>query len=224
MAFGRTDPEAIIGMTPDELKDRLGKIEALETRLQSLDEGTREQSTKLEAILSTLESLKPKPEPPDPVLDPEGALDARLGQIHNQTLANTIMIQHQKAREMYPRDFEKWGPEIVAKVGEYSPEHQCDPRVWKNAVLVVRGDHIQDIEKDAWNHSPIYLEPVSAGLKRPKGDDGGLNPAERKMIEHLRHAGPVELTPEKYRRGQERLAKARLERLGSMGRAMQEAS
>lgn len=219
MAFGsKPTAEELIGMSPDELKSQLGEISSLKTRLEEM--GTQTTS-KMDSILSTLEALKPKPDDDqDFIADPDKALDARLNPLRDQTLANTIMIQHQKARELYPKDFERWGQEIVKKVSEYSTENQCNPGVWKQCVLVVRGEHAADLEKDGAKGNFGFLEPVAAGLRTDPKNSDGLSREERAMVSKLSQFG---VTPEKYAKGKQRLESARLARLGSMGRAMQEA-
>lgn len=222
MAFGsKPTAEELIGMSPEELKSQLGEITTLKSRLEEISGQT---TSKLDSIASALDGLKPQPKTDDDEFDdPNKDLNDRLNPLRDQTLANTIMIQHQRARESFPTDFQRWGAEIAKKVSEYSAENQCDPRVWKQCVLVVRGEHAADIEKDGWQQKPSFLEPVAAGLRSDPNKGDNLNSAQRVMVEKLRFAGPVEMTPDKYRKGSDRLAKARLDRLGSMGRAMQEA-
>ena len=219
MAFGtKVEAKDLIGMTSEELGGRLGKIDGLDARFAKLEEDQRKAN---ETILQRLEALAPKEpvkEAVDPDIDfmsnPTRAMDDRIKPLSQQTNDNTIMLMHRQARETYSKDFDLWGKEIVELVGTYSPEHQGDPRVWQNSVMVVRGRHATDIEKGAASGSFTFLEPVSAGLVDPKSNDG-LSPEQRKMVSKLNSIAPQGMTPEKYQRGVERLAKSRNARLGS---------
>lgn len=210
MALLKQDPSEVLGMTQDELKERLGKIDALESKLSSLDDTTKQSTSKMGEILSALEALKPKPEPeldddePDP-----------LKPLTERTLANTIMLQHQAARQTFSTDFERWGTEIVKKMSELSADQQADPRVWKAMVLMVRGEHAADIEKDGWQQKPSFLEPIAAGLRPAPDTSNTLTGEERRMVKVL---SPFGITPEKYQRGKSRLEKARNSRLGSFSK------
>lgn len=215
MAFGKVDPAEVIGMTQDELKSRLDKVGALETKLAEMETSHKASS---DAILARLDALKPKPDPdpsPDPdvdfLADPSRTLDSRLKPIASQTLQNTIMLQHRVAREAYPKDFDRWGTEIAQKMSELSAEQQADPRVWTAMVLMIRGSHAADLEKDGAQGKYAYLEPVSAGLKPDPKTSDNLSVAEREMVRTLK---PFGMTPEKYNKGKERLRAARSSRLG----------
>ena len=214
MAFGKTEPKEIIGMEPDELKAKLDKIDAFEARFGAIEAQTK---TGFDGILSRLDGMKPKAEP-TPVVDPDisflenpsASLDARLHPLSQQTTDNTIMLRHRDARERFPKDFERWGNEIVSVMKDASPEQQMNPKSWEMAVKIVRGEHAADIEKDGAQGNYGYLEPVSAGLRSEKPADG-LSNAQREMVKTL---APFGITAEKYNNGQKRLDKSRAERLG----------
>jgi hypothetical protein len=217
MAWGsqtQVDPKEIIGMTPDELKGSIDKIGAVESKMTEFQDNTSKQLT---ALMEKIESLTPKPkETPDPALDfltdPEGSIEKRMAPFEKQTLDNTIMLRHRDAREAHPKDFERWGGEIVQKMGELSAQQQADPRVWNAMVLMVRGTHAGEIEKDGATGKFAYLEPVSAGLRPDPKTADGLTNAERHMVNKL---APFGVTAEKYARGQKRLTESRAARLGS---------
>lgn len=221
MAWGsseKVDAKEIIGMTPDELSTRLGKIDALDAKVAEFSSRQAKDSENLTAILQRLEeSAKPKPaaESADPNLDfltdPTTAVDARLAPIQRQTAENTVMLQHRTARETYPLDFTRWGTEIVTKMGELSLAQQSDPRVWQAMVLMVRGLHAADLEENGAKGKFDYLEPVKAGLRPDPSTKDNLSSAEREMVRTL---APFGMTAEKYNRGKDRLEKARAARLG----------
>lgn len=213
MAFGSPKPEEIIGMSPDELKEKLGKIDAFESKLAAMGE---ESKTGMAAILEKLNN-PPKQEvtggDPDVdfLSDPTGTLKKNLDPLKAQSMNNTIMLQHSAARQSYTKDFDRWGTEIVQKMGELSAEQQCDPRVWKAMVLMVRGEHAADLEKDGASGNFGYLEPVAAGIRPDPKDSDNLSVAEREMVKTLR---PFGMTPEKYKKGKDRLVSSRAARLG----------
>jgi hypothetical protein len=154
-------------------------------------------------------------ETPDPTLDfltdPENAIDKRMAPFEKQTLDNTIMMMHRNCREQYPRDFERWGTEIVQSMGELSAQQQADPRVWNAMVMMKRGVHASEIEKDGATGKFGYLEPVSAGLRPDPKTSDGLSNAEREMVKTLK---PFGMTAEKYAHGKTRLTESRASRLG----------
>ncbi|MHB1952823.1 MAG: hypothetical protein ACYCOU_03660 [Sulfobacillus sp.] len=219
MAWGQSqqvDPKEILGMTPEELGQKLGKIDSIESKLEEFASSQQQTGTQLSTILEKLESAAPKKTPEsDPSLDflsdPATAIDNRLAPYEKQTLDNTIMLQHRTARELYPRDFERWGTEIVKAMSELAPAQQADARVWSAMVRMVRGDHASEIEKDGATGKFAYLEPVSAGLRPDPKNSDNLTPAEREMVKTL---APFGVTPEKYNRGKERLVSSRSARLG----------
>jgi hypothetical protein len=214
MAFGKPDPKEIIGMTAEELSQKLGKIDEFESKLNEFGNKSKENHDALIAKLDGLTS-KPKVEENDTDLeflaDPDKALTNRLKPLTDQTYANTIMLQHDAARRAHPRDFDRWGTEIVKKMGELSADQQSDPRVWKAMVLMVRGEHADQIEKDGATGQFVFLEPVSAGLRPDPKSNENLSPAEREMVKTL---SPFGVTADKYKRGKERLVQSRAARLG----------
>lgn len=214
MAFGSPKPEEIIGMSPDELKERLGKVEALESKLNAFSE---ESKTGIAAILEKLNTPTKKEEitSADPdvefLADPTGTLRKNLDPVAQQTAANTIMLQHSAARGRFPVDFERWGTEITKKMSDLSTQQQCDSRVWDAMVYMVRGEHAGDIEKDGATGKFSFLEPVKAGLRPDPSHSDNLSVAEREMVKTLK---PFGMTAEKYQRGKERLVASRAARLG----------
>ena len=214
MAFGKTDPSEILGMSQDEFAAKLGEIDSLKTQLTELTAASKKSSEGMDSVLAQLQQLNKPKEPeddPDFISDPDRAFSSRLKPVLEQTLNNSIMLQHNAFRERFPRDFEKWGQEIVKRVGEYSPENQTSPRVWEDAVMYVRGRHADEIEKSGAQGNFGYLEPVSAGLRPDPKTSDNLTGPEREMVRTL---APFGMTTEKYNRGKERLAKARSARLG----------
>jgi hypothetical protein len=214
MAFGKPDPKEIIGMEPDELKSKLGKIDSLSTDLEGLKSGQQKVNDTLQSLLEKLTPKvdpKPKEDPPDFADDPDAAMTARLNPLLSQTMANTIALQHRAARESWPKDFDRWGTEIVQKMSELSADQQADGRVWKAMVLMVRGDHADQLERAGAEGKFGFLEPVSAGLRPDPSKSDNLTNAEREMVKTL---SPFGVTAEKYRKGKERLASARSARLG----------
>ena len=216
MAWGKeVDPKEIIGMTPEELSGRLGKIESVESKMVEFAGKQDKTDQTLQSILQKLEERAKTRETSDPDLDflanPSDAVNTRLKPLEQQTAENTVMLQHRIARETYPTDFNRWGTEIVTKMGELDIRQQADLRVWTAMVMMVRGMHAADLEKDGATGKFGYLEPVSAGLRPdPKASDG-LSNAEREMVRTL---SPFGMTPEKYAKGKGRLEKARAARLG----------
>jgi len=220
MAFIKTDPKEVLGMDQSELHDRLGKIDAVEARLAAMD-GERKKDTS--TILAQLEAMRAKPqeaENVDPDISflssPSAALEDRLRPLTQQTLENSILLQHRNARETYTNDFDRWGSEITQKMGELSAQQQADPRVWKAMVLMVRGDHASELERDGASGKFNYLEPVSAGLRPDPKTSDGLSSAEREMVRTLK---PFGMTAEKYNQGKDRLIKSRASRLGRFAEA-----
>ena len=215
MAFGKTDPKDIIGMSAEDLAAKLGKIDEFESKLTEFGTKSKENH---DALIAKLDGLAPKPkDEPEPdsdldfLADPDKALTSRLKPLHDQTLANTIMLQHDVARKANPKDFERWGTEIVKKMAELSPEQQADSRVWTAMVLMVRGGHAADLEKDGATGQFGFLEPVSAGLRPDPKSTENLTPAEREMVKTLT---PFGMTADKYKAGKTRMTKARSARLG----------
>jgi hypothetical protein len=220
MAFGKPDPKDIIGMSAEDLAAKLGKIDEFESKLTDFGNKSIENHNSLIAKLDSL-APKPKMEPEtsgDPAVDfladPINSMDSRLKPLHDQTNANTIMLQHDAARRGNPRDFDRWGTEIVKKMGELSADQQADPRVWKAMILMVRGEHADQIEKDGATGQFGFLEPVSAGLRPDPKSSDNLAPSEREMVRTLSGLGPKGMTAEKYKNGKERLVASRAARLG----------
>lgn len=217
MAWGsntQVDAKEIIGMSSDELKTNLGKIDSVESKINDFSAKTSEM---FKTLTDKMDALTPKPkETPDPTLDfltdPEESINKRMAPFEKQTLDNTIALQHSAARATYAKDFDRWGKEIVDGMGELSAQQQADPRVWGAMVLMIRGKHAGDIEKDGATGKFAYLEPVSAGLRPDPSKADGLSPAQRLMVEKFK---PFGMTAEKYAKGQERLASARTSRMGS---------
>jgi|ERR1700734_1695112 len=217
MAWGKADAKEIIGMEPDELRASLDKVGALETQFATFAEGQTKTTETLNTLMQKFEEAsKPKPKPDTGDADlaflaaPDETLRNRLDPLSRQTTDNTIMLQHRTARELYPKDFEKRGTEIVQRMGKLSAQQQCDPQCWTAMVMMVRGEHAGDLEKDGATGNFTFLEPVSAGLRSAKPQDG-LSNAEREMVRTL---SPFGITPEKYANGKTRLDKARAARLG----------
>ncbi len=216
MAWGaksEIDPKEILGMDPSELNQKLGKIDSLEARLAEMNTKTEQG---LSSILERLEQKAAEAKPAeddslDFLADPEGAVNKRVAPFERQTLENTVMLQHRAARDLYPRDFDRWGTEIVEKMGELSLQQQADSRVWQAMVLMVRGSHASDLERDGATGKFGYLEPVSAGLRPDPKNADNLSNEERKMVKVLSGFG---MTAEKYNHGKQRLEKARMSRLG----------
>lgn len=218
MAWGdktQVDAKDILGMTPDELKTNLGKIDAVETKMTEFSTHQENTAKTLTALMEKIEAMTPKSKSDDAALDfltdPEGSINTRVAPWEKQTLDNTIMLQHRTARETNPRDFERWGTEIVQKMGELSAPQQADPRVWNAMVLMVRGMHAGEIEKDGATGKFAYLEPVAAGLRPDPKTTDGLSNAEREMVKTL---APFGMSAEKYNRGKQRLVESRAARLG----------
>jgi hypothetical protein len=215
MAFGKTDPVEILGMTTEEFQAKLGKIDEFNTNLESIKAETK---SGMDAILAKLNAPPERTEitgsgdaDVDFLSDPTGTLDTRLAPLHQQSMNNTIMLQHSAARQSWPEDFTRWGTEITQKMGELSAQQQTDPRVWKAMVMMVRGEHAADIEKDGASGNFHHLEPVSAGLRPDPKNSDNLSVAEREMVKTLR---PFGMTPEKYKKGKDRLVSSRAARLG----------
>lgn len=211
MAFGKVDPKEVIGMTAEELSEKLGKIDSLAARF---DESDQKTGAKMDSILSSLESLKPKPKS-DPDPEETDLIDeTRFKPLESRTLDNTIMLMHQEARAKYPNEFERWSAEILKRVNEYSVENRANPKVWNDAVMYVRGLHAADIERDGATGSFKFLEPVSAGLRPDPSKSDNLSTGQRLMVSKLSTLGPKGMTAEKYKAGQDRLTRARSARLG----------
>lgn len=218
MAWGdktQVDPKDILGMTQDEFGQRLGKIDAVETKMTEFSTNQETTNKTLTELMQKIETLSSKPKNEDAALDfltdPENAINSRMAPFEKQTQDNTIMMMHRNTREQYPRDFERWGTEIVSKMGELNASQQCDPRVWNAMVLMVRGLHASEIEKDGATGKFGYLEPVSAGLRPDPKTTDGLSNAEREMVKTL---APFGMSAEKYNRGKQRLVESRAARLG----------
>jgi hypothetical protein len=217
MAFGKVDPVEVIGMSADELKGKLDSA-ASKDDLKAVTDGQTALQNTLTSLQQSIESLKSKPKDDsgsegdlDFLADPDKVLNSRLKPLTDQTYANTIMLQHDAARKAHPRDFDRWGTEIVKKMGELSADQQSDPRVWKAMVLMVRGEHADQIERDGATGQFGFLEPVSAGLRPDPKNNENLSPAEREMVKTL---SPFGVTADKYKRGKQRLVESRAARLG----------
>ncbi len=215
MAFGqKVEAKDILGMETEEFHSKLGKVDSIETRIAAMEEAANKSTS---TILAQLEALKPKPAPKEEVdpdvhflASPNEAISERLNPLAKQTTDNTIMLMHRNARESYPKDFERWGGEIVTKMGELSAEQQSNPQVWRACVMMVRGEHAGDLEKGGAEGKFAYMEAASAEQFRPQHKDG-LSAGEREMVRTLK---PFGMTPEKYNNGKERLVKSRAARLG----------
>ena len=222
MAWGdKVAAKDILGMETEEFHAKLNKIDEYETKFKALEDAQR---TSTSTILERMEALKPAPPPKETVdpdvaflANPSNAIDERLKPLSQGLLDNSIMLMHRQARETYPKDFERWGTEITQKMGELSANQQADPRVWKACVMMVRGEHAADLEKDGAQGKYSFLEPVSAGLRPDPKTADGLSDDQRKMVRHLRNLGPKEMTPEKYQAGVHRLRVSRNARMGSFG-------
>lgn len=217
MAWGsqtQIDPKDIIGMSPDELRENLGKIDKFDSRMTEFSTQTTDLINKLTEKIDGLAAKPSSKEDAglDFLTDPEESINKRMAPFEKQTLDNTIALQHSATRAAYPKDFERWGSEIVSSMGELSAQQQADPRVWNAMVLMIRGKHAGEIEKDGATGKFAYLEPVSAGLRPDPSKADGLTSAERLMVEKFK---PFGMTAEKYAKGQKRMAEARTARLGS---------
>jgi hypothetical protein len=210
MAFGKTDPSEVLGMSQDEFQARLSKLDTYEERFAAIQEESKKATEGVTAILQRLEAMQPKEEEGQ-----DDLTDDPLKPLANQTLNNTIMLAHRTARELYPDQFKRWGTEIVKKMADLSPQQQADDRVWKAMVMMVTGEHAADLEKDGAEGKFSFLEPVSAGLRPDPKSSDGRSTAERLMVKKLAHLGPKELTADKYKAGKANLEKARSARLGS---------
>jgi hypothetical protein len=216
MAFGqKIEAKDLIGMEPEQLAEKLAKIDSYDARFTAIQEA---QTAATNSILERFEALKPKEpvrEQGDPdvsfLANPSDTLNERLKPLSQQTYENTIGLVHRDARDLFPKDFERWGTEIVKKMGELSLQQQADPRVWRACVMMVRGEHASDLEKDGATGKYSYLEPVSAGLRPDPKTSDGLSVAEREMVRTLK---PFGMTPDKYNKGKERLTQSRAARLG----------
>lgn len=214
MAFGKQDPAEILGMTQDELKQKLDRIESLEAKLTEFGDASKKSSEGVASILQTLEAMKPKKDEDDLdyLADPEKVIEKNLQPLADQTLNNTILIQHRNARDNYPVDFSKWGTEIVKRMAELPAQQQADPRIWRSMVMIIRGEHAEDLEKSGAKGDFSFLEPVAAGLRPDPKSADNLSSGERHMVKKL---SPFGITAEKYQKGKKRLEEARTARLGS---------
>lgn len=218
MAWGKTDAKELLGMEPEELSNKLGKIDSIDNRFAEAQTRTDERFNQL---FAKIDELKPKA-PPKPDIDPDLAflerptesLDERLAPYQQQSQDTRIMLEHRNARERFPNDFDRWGNEIVAVMNDAAPGQRVNPSSWEMAVMVVRGRHAGEIEKDGATDNFRYLEPVSAGLRPDPKATGNMTQGERLMVKKLNNASPFGMTEEKYSKGKARLDKARSARLG----------
>jgi hypothetical protein len=219
MAWGKQDATEVLGMEPEEFKTRMGKLDSIDGRLTEAQTKTDERFNQLFAKIDELKPRQAVVPEGDPDLNflesPTRALEDRLSPLATETLDNSIALAHHEARNRFTKDFDRWGNDIIEVMKEAAPVQRKNPKTWEMAVMIVRGRHAGEIEKDGATDNFQYLEPVSAGVRPDPKSSDNLTQAQRLMVKKLSSVGPQGMTPEKYQNGAKRLDKARSARLGA---------
>lgn len=224
MAFGKVtkeDVEAVVkemyGMTADEFKAKLAKIDAMEGTVNSVKDLSTAQSGTLEEIKTSLKTIStpyskppegtggdgnPPKERPNWGEDADAAYADRSQPLVNAILDTKAMIARREAMDainLKNPDI-PWAmvaDEINEKAKGSSLQQMANPAFWQNVYNVVIGENRQNIERDRnQKNGKFYTEIASSSIV--VAPDDNKKPEDKLNETQVNAARKAGISPAEY--------------------------
>lgn len=181
------------GKTPEELT----------ALLLEKDKGLSERDAELKNVLPRVEQLtkqimdqppipgQPAPradEVPDPRVDPEGFYDhmhkKNVAPLAKEAFERFADYERDKAKSSF-KDFPRFSEEIDELVGQMSLELRARKGSYEMAYRIVKGKHLEELEKELENKGAAFAEPATPANRPDPVKEEPLSDMQQAMAKNL---------------------------------------